>query len=85
MDEAIIRLRILHPGTIELKSGSAFDGVAIATDFLKEDWANYVYRYLNAHAMQETSLRSTLGRFRRAAQTICELDGGAADEDAVRR
>ncbi|KAK8115671.1 ankyrin repeat-containing domain protein [Apiospora sp. TS-2023a] len=53
-------------------------GVSVGNDDERpqREWIGYIYPYLIAHALREQSTQSTLGRLRRAAQAVAEMDGG---------
>lgn len=54
---------------------------------LQQNWVNYTCSYLSTHALQDQPAEQPLGRVRRAAEAICELDGDSSHEairDCVR-
>ncbi|KAK8040266.1 hypothetical protein PG991_000054 [Apiospora marii] len=65
------------------RSSYNLDDVPLATTVegrSQQDWLNYIYPYLSAHALQGPPTGSPLYRVHRVAQAICKLDGDSGTE-----
>lgn len=90
MDDMIFQRRMIH--RLVADGVIRDDELGSADGRLSQESIRYIHPYFAAHALRDESSQSTLGRIRRTAQVVCELDGGcgvvaasaAAGSEAIR-